>query len=349
MIKGFKVFENDWTCREYQYEVGKTFKHEGNIEMCGAGFHFCQKASDCFNYYSFNSNNKVAEVEAVGHVETREDKSVTDELRIVREISWQELLTIVNTGKDCTGLNNSGNRNSGDWNSGNRNSGDRNSGNRNSGNGNSGNGNSGDWNSGNRNSGDRNSGNRNSGNGNSGNGNSGNRNSGDRNSGDWNSGDWNSGDRNSGDWNSGNRNSGNGNSGNGNSGNRNSGDRNSGDWNSTNRSSNVFSTKQEKLKIFDKETDMTFDAWRNSEACSILAWNFNSTVWIYEENMTDEEKEKHPSYKTTGGYLKEFTFREACKNMWGCLTTREKEVIENIPNFDNDKFKSITGIEVEKE
>ena len=186
-IKGYKVFNPDWTCRGFQYKVGKTFVHNGNIEMCGKGFHFCRKASDCFNYYKFDNSNKVAEVEAVGLVETQGDKSVTDKIKIVREIEWQELLTIVNDGNDCTGLGNTGN-----WNSGNRNSGDSNSGNRNSGNRNSGNWNSGNWNSGDSNSGNRNSGNWNSGNRNSGNWNSGDSNSGNRNSGNWNSGNWNS-------------------------------------------------------------------------------------------------------------------------------------------------------------
>ena len=156
-IKGYKVFNPDWTCRGFQYEVGKTFKYDGNIEMCGAGFHFCQKISDCFNYYDFNSNNKVAEVEAIGHTETRDDKSVTDEIVIIKELTWHEVLDLANTGKDCTGNRNSGNCNSGNWNSGNCNSGNWNSGNRNSGNCNSGNCNSGNRNSGNCNSGDWNS------------------------------------------------------------------------------------------------------------------------------------------------------------------------------------------------
>ena len=196
-IKGYKVFNPDWTCRGFQYEVGKTFKHDGNIEMCGAGFHFCQKISDCFNYYAFNSSNKVAEVEAIGLVETRNDKSVTNEITILRELTWHEVLDLANTGKNCTGNRNSGNRNSGNCNSGNCNSGDWNSGNRNSGNRNSGN-----CNSGNCNSGDWNSGNRNSGNWNSGNCNSGNWNSGDCNSGNWNSGNWNSTDFSTGFFNS---------------------------------------------------------------------------------------------------------------------------------------------------
>ena len=150
-IKGYKVFNPDWTCRGFQYEVGKTFKHEGNIEMCGAGFHFCRKLADCFNYYEFNSNNKVAEVEAIGNVETRDDKSVTDEIVICKELSWHEVLDLCNTGNWNTGdWNtgnwNTGNWNTGDWNTGNWNTGDWNTGNRNTGNCNTGNCNTGNWN-----------------------------------------------------------------------------------------------------------------------------------------------------------------------------------------------------------
>ena len=171
-IKGFKVFNSDWTCRGFQYKVGETFIHNGNIEMCGAGFHFCQKASDCFNYYNFNSQNKVAEVEALGLVETQEDKSVTDKIKIIRQIEWSELLTIVNDGKNCTGLGNTGDWNTGDWNTGSRNTGDCNTG---------------DWNTGDCNTGSRNTGSRNTGS---------------RNTGDWNTGSRNTGDWNTGDWNS---------------------------------------------------------------------------------------------------------------------------------------------------
>ncbi len=246
-IKGFKVFKSDWTCRSYQYEVGKTFKHNGNIELCGSGFHFCQKASDCFNYYGFDSNNKVAEVLATGLVESGDDKSVTDELIIVREIPWTELLTIVNEGKDCTGLCNTGNRNTGDWNTG-----------------------------------------------------------------DWNTGDWNTGDCNTADF-----------------------------------STGVFCAQEEKIKIFDKQSDLTYRDWINSRARDIIRWNMETTVWVYEENMSTEEKEQYPTYKTTGGYLKVFSYKEAWSNLWNNLTDSEKQEIKNIPNFDSEKFKEITGIKVE--
>lgn len=140
-IKGYKVFNSDWTCRNKQYTCPGKFEEDVELDVCSRGLHFCKKAADCFNYYDFDSNNHVAEVIAYGKVKEDGDKCCTNKLEIVRELSWHEVLDIVNTGKDCTG-----NCNSGDCNSGNRNSGDWNSGDCNSGNRNSGNWNSGDWN-----------------------------------------------------------------------------------------------------------------------------------------------------------------------------------------------------------
>ena len=152
-IKGYKVFNSDWTCRGFQYEVGKIFEEDVIPSCCDQGFHFCLKASDCFNYYKFCSDNKVAEVVALGDVDYADDntKCCTNRIRIVREIPWDEVLRIVNTGKDCTGLCNTGDWNTGDcntgdWNTGNRNTGNRNTGDCNTGNRNTGDCNTGDWN-----------------------------------------------------------------------------------------------------------------------------------------------------------------------------------------------------------
>ena len=164
-MKGYKVFNPDWTCRNKQYEVGKSYEMEGKSVICKRGFHFCEKIVDCFQYYTFNSANKVAEIEAYGELDFEKDgnKHCTNKIKIIRELTWYEVLELVNTGKDCTGRDNSGNRNSGNRNSGNGNSGDRNTGDRNTGDGNTGNGNTGDGNTGDRNTGNWNSGNWNSG------------------------------------------------------------------------------------------------------------------------------------------------------------------------------------------
>ena len=170
IIKGFKVFRPDWTCspngNTKQYTCPGKFEEEGELDICNHGMHFCQTAADCFNYYSFNSKNKVAEIIAYGDVRTDGYELCTNKLEIVREIPWDEVLRIVNIGKKCTGLCNAG---------------DNNTGNRNTGNSNTGN-----WNTGDRNTGMVCTGLCNTWN---------------RNTGDWNTGDWNTGNRNTGDWN----------------------------------------------------------------------------------------------------------------------------------------------------
>ena len=280
-IKGYKVFNPDWTCRNFQFEVGKTYKHDGDIGLCRAGFHFCRKASACFNYYDFNKNNHVAEVEAIGLVETIEDKSVTDEILIVREISWHELIDIVNEGSYCTGLCNTGNRNTGN-----------------------------------------------------------------RNTGNWNTGNWNTGDMNTGDRNTGNMNTGNRNTGDMNTGNMNTGNMNTGNWNSTNFSSGFFNTVESSVIAFNKELKISRENFINCKGVKILNWKYDNNWWIYEKNMTDEEKAAHPEHEYTGGYLKSVDFKTACKMMWGGMDEDERQAVIEIPNFDADVFKEITGIEV---
>ena len=359
-VKGYKVFNSDWTCRGKQYSCPGIFEEFVSPSVCNVGMHFCKNASDCFCYYDFDPKNHVAEVIAHGTVAEDENKCATNKLEIVREIPWAEVLEIVNTGKACTGRCNSGDCNSGDRNSGDCNSGDWNSGNCNSGNWNSGDCNSGDCNSGDCNSGDRNSGDCNSGNCNSGNWNSGdcnsgNRNSGNWNSGNWNSGNWNSGNWNSGNWNSGNRNSGNRNSGNWNSGNWNSGDcnignRNSGDWNATSFSNGCFNTVSPKIYMFNKPTEWTLEQWFNCRARRLLNEIDDCQLeYVYLSDMTDEEKAAHPEAETTGGYLKERTTADNARKWWAGLSADDRNVILSLPNFDAAIFKEITGIDVSKD
>ena len=283
-VKGYKVFNPDWTCRGFQYEVGKIFEEDVKPSCCDRGFHFCEKAADCFSYYNFNSENRVAEVIALGEVDTDGKKSCTNKIQIVREIPWQELLTIVNTGKDCTGL----------WNTGDRNTGNRNTG---------------DWNTGNRNTG--------------------NRNTGDWNTGDWNTGNRNTGNRNTGDWNT--------------------GDRNTGDWNKSSFNTGCFNTEEQKIMLFNKPSNMTYSEWLDSDARYLLNQIPKDVVeWVYEEDMTDEEKAAHPTYETTGGYLKVLDESECGQLWWGSLSDRRKEIIKAIPNFDAEIFFQCTGIKVDE-
>ena len=163
-MKGYKVFNPDWTCKKMQYEVGKTYEMDESPVLCKCGFHFCTRAARCFDYYDFDPQNHVAEVEAMGCVVGDEtNKMCTNKIRIVRELTWEEVLRLVNTGDFNTGKENTGNRNTGNCNTGNCNTGNRNTGNCNTGSFNAGDRNTGNCNTGNRNTGSCNTGNRNTG------------------------------------------------------------------------------------------------------------------------------------------------------------------------------------------
>ena len=210
----------------------------------------------------------------------------------------------------------------------------------NSGNYNTGYGNSGNWNSGNGNSGNNNTGHSNSGNYNTGNGNSGNYNTGNGNSGDWNSGNSNSGYHNSG----------NTNSGCGNTGNHNSGDWNRGNWNSGNWNSGYLNTSAQKYSfIFNKQVEKSVLA--QIEFPEFM--RFTLTDWIPDYKMSQQEKERHPEYVTTGGYLKEYTYKEAFRKSFEVARRKpdwpkQRRMLLNLPNFDAKIFEEISGIKEEE-
>ena len=327
IVHGYKVFKHDWTCRGKQYTCPGRFIEEGKLEVCGRGMHFCQTAADCFNYYSFDSRNKVAEVIAYGEVVTDGDKSCTDKLEIVREIPWEEVLRIVNTGKNCTGKCNTGDRNTGDWNTGNCNTGKCNTGDRNTG----------DWNTGNCNTRKCNTGDRNTGDRNTGKCNTGNCNTGDRNTGDRNTGDCNTGDRNTGDCNTGNYNT----------GDRNTGNYNTGDWNKSSFNNGCFMTEEPKIMLFNKQSESTYRQWMDSSARYLLNQIPKNVIeWVYSSDMTDEEKAANPTFETTGGYLKVLDESECGQLWWNDLTDDKKAVIKSLPNFDAEIFEQCTGIKI---
>ena len=140
----------------------------------------------------------------------------------------------------------------------------------------------------------------------------------------------NSGNRNSGDWNSGNRNSGN---------------RNSGDWNSGNRNSGYFNTNEPFVRMFNKDTDKTQD---EIDFPSFLY--FDLTVWVSHDTATEEEKEQHKTeIETCGGFLKTLEYKEAFRLAWDKASKVEHKKLLDLPNWNNEIFKKISGIDAEAE
>ena len=73
-IKSYKGFDKNFRCRDFQYEVGKDFKMDGDIEACARGFHACEFPFDVFKYYA-PANSRYCEVEQSGKIDKNGDGS----------------------------------------------------------------------------------------------------------------------------------------------------------------------------------------------------------------------------------------------------------------------------------
>ncbi|EID2795277.1 hypothetical protein LBK10_003223 [Salmonella enterica] len=70
-IVTFKGFNKDLKCRDFQFEIGKTFHHDGKVEACGSGFHACECPFDVFSYYS-PADSRFAETISFGITDRKE-------------------------------------------------------------------------------------------------------------------------------------------------------------------------------------------------------------------------------------------------------------------------------------
>ncbi len=90
----FKGFDKDMKCRGYQFEVGKSYTHEGNIELCESGFHACENPLDVLSYYDLtNSRFAIVELVDAKRNEDSDSKFVAATIKIDAEISIGEFVT----------------------------------------------------------------------------------------------------------------------------------------------------------------------------------------------------------------------------------------------------------------
>ena len=94
-IIAYKGFDKNWKCRGYQYEIGKTYEHEGKVEACESGFHSCENPLDVLAYYDISSGSKYALVKASGEISKNDDrdtKIASSKITIEVESNIHELL-----------------------------------------------------------------------------------------------------------------------------------------------------------------------------------------------------------------------------------------------------------------
>lgn len=92
-IIAYKGFNQDWTCRGYQYEIGKTYEHKGNVKACESGFHACEYPLDVLSYYS-PAVSKFAVVKMSGETSKDSDdtKIASAKITIETEINLPEMI-----------------------------------------------------------------------------------------------------------------------------------------------------------------------------------------------------------------------------------------------------------------
>ena len=73
IIKSYKGFNKDMTCKNKQYEVGKDYEEDKAV-ACECGMHACEYPLDCFKYYP-PSKSVYYEVEQSGDISRHDDDS----------------------------------------------------------------------------------------------------------------------------------------------------------------------------------------------------------------------------------------------------------------------------------
>lgn len=96
-ITGFKGFDKDLKCRDYQYEVGKEFEEKGKIEACSKGFHFCENPFDVLGYYppsTEKGSSRYCIVKGSGNIDRDGDDSkvACSKLHISAEIGLKGII-----------------------------------------------------------------------------------------------------------------------------------------------------------------------------------------------------------------------------------------------------------------
>ena len=61
-MKAYKGFDKDLKCKDFQYEIGKTYE-EPTAELCEKGFHACEYPLDVFEYYAPGNMSRYCEVD----------------------------------------------------------------------------------------------------------------------------------------------------------------------------------------------------------------------------------------------------------------------------------------------
>lgn len=93
-MKAYKAFNDDLTCMDFQYEIGKTYTMNEKPIPCKQGFHACLDLEDVFGYYDPIDKIRICKVELNGDIIHHEDKVVTNSITILEELDYNATFNI---------------------------------------------------------------------------------------------------------------------------------------------------------------------------------------------------------------------------------------------------------------
>ncbi|WP_104565619.1 DUF7666 domain-containing protein [Ralstonia mannitolilytica] len=109
VVVAYKAFNKDLTCRDFQFEIGKTYEHQGKVEACSSGFHACENPMDTWSYYDL-TDSRFCAVEMSGEISRHADDSKIAAARITikAELSLPQIITdaiqwVMNISKNAEG------------------------------------------------------------------------------------------------------------------------------------------------------------------------------------------------------------------------------------------------------
>ena len=89
VVKSYKGFNKDMTCRDFQYKEGKEYETSKAV-VCNEGFHACEHPLDCLGYYPPNTS-VYHEVEQTGEFSSdsgsRDSKIASTKIKIGAKLS----------------------------------------------------------------------------------------------------------------------------------------------------------------------------------------------------------------------------------------------------------------------
>jgi hypothetical protein len=98
----YKGFNTDMTCRNFQYEEGKSYEIKGKIECCYCGFHACTNPLDIFYYYDgeIGKDIYIHEVYLSGDIDEDNEydsKVCASKIEIGRRLTIKDINDIINS------------------------------------------------------------------------------------------------------------------------------------------------------------------------------------------------------------------------------------------------------------